>query len=144
MTDGEMFALLKIHRSSLWRALWLGLVAGLLVLAPSVYMLEVYDRVVQSRSFSTLLMLTLAVVMAYAVMELLEYLRSEILREVGHGMDETLSPRIFGLMFEANLRKQVEPVVEVERLVRELRDAWAEMLAKQDSSTGVDRLRGVA
>lgn len=122
MTDGEMFALLKIHRSSLWRALWIGLVAGLLVLAPSVYMLEVYDRVVQSRSLLTLLMLTLAVVMAYAVMELLEYLRSEILREVGHGMDETLSPRIFGLMFEANLRKHpggsIQPLNDW-RLLRE-------------------------
>lgn len=36
-------------------------------------------------------------------------------------------------LLEANLRKQVEPVIEVERLVRELRDAWAEMLAKQDA-----------
>ncbi len=35
-------------------------------------------------------------------------------------------------LLEANLRKQVEPVVEVERLVRELRDAWAEMLCKQE------------
>ena len=35
-------------------------------------------------------------------------------------------------LLEANLRKQVEPVIEVERLVRELRDAWAEMLCKQD------------
>ena len=34
-------------------------------------------------------------------------------------------------LFEANLRKQVEPVVEVERLVRDLRNAWAEMLCKQ-------------
>ncbi|MDB6093966.1 MAG: flagellar protein FliS [Verrucomicrobia bacterium] len=34
-------------------------------------------------------------------------------------------------LFEANLRKQVEPVIEVERLVRDLREAWAEMLCKQ-------------
>ena len=27
-------------------------------------------------------------------------------------------------LLEANLRKQVEPVIEVERLLRELRDAW--------------------
>lgn len=46
-------------------------------------------------------------------------------------------------LFEANLRKQVEPVIEVERLVRELRDAWAQMLAQQDT-TGVERVRGVA
>lgn len=46
-------------------------------------------------------------------------------------------------LLEANLRKQVEPIIEVERLVRELRDAWAEMLAKQDTGAG-DRIRGVA
>ncbi len=35
-------------------------------------------------------------------------------------------------LMEANLRKQVAPVIEVERLVRDLRDAWAEMLMKQE------------
>lgn len=44
---------------------------------------------------------------------------------------------------EANIRKQVEPVIEVERLVRELRDAWAQMLCQHDS-TSVERVRGVA
>jgi flagellar protein FliS len=34
-------------------------------------------------------------------------------------------------LLEANLRKKVELVIEVEGLVRELRDAWAEMLCKQ-------------
>lgn len=46
-------------------------------------------------------------------------------------------------LLEANIRKQVEPVIEVERLVRELRDAWAQMLAQQNSSS-VERVRGVA
>ena len=45
---------------------------------------------------------------------------------------------------EANIRKKVEPVIEVERLVRELRDAWAQMLCKQDVSGGAERVRGVA
>lgn len=46
-------------------------------------------------------------------------------------------------LFEANLRKQIEPVVEVERLVRELRDAWAQMLSQQDA-TAPATIRGVA
>ena len=46
-------------------------------------------------------------------------------------------------LLEANLRKQVEPVREVERLVREIRDAWAQMLAQQDGGVA-DRVRGVA
>jgi flagellar protein FliS len=47
-------------------------------------------------------------------------------------------------LLEANLRKQVAPVVEVERLVRELRDAWAEMLTKQEGPAAPERVRGVA
>lgn len=51
-------------------------------------------------------------------------------------------------LFEANLRKQVEPVIEVERLVRELRDAWAQMLTEQADVGGAgapnERVRGVA
>lgn len=46
-------------------------------------------------------------------------------------------------LLEANLRKQIEPIKEVERLLREIRDAWAQMLAQQDT-VGVDRVRGVA
>jgi flagellar protein FliS len=45
---------------------------------------------------------------------------------------------------EANLRKQEAPVIEVERLVRELRDAWAQMLSGQDNTSTIERVRGVA
>ncbi len=46
-------------------------------------------------------------------------------------------------LLEANMRKQVEPVIEVERLVRELREAWAQML-KQNDSRPAEQIRGVA
>ena len=36
-------------------------------------------------------------------------------------------------LFEANMKKQVEPVVEVETLVTEIRNAWAEMLKKRET-----------
>ncbi|MDP1579775.1 MAG: flagellar export chaperone FliS [Candidatus Didemnitutus sp.] len=44
---------------------------------------------------------------------------------------------------EANMRKDVEPVIEVERLLRDVRDAWAEMLTQQ-GSRGPSGMRGVA
>lgn len=46
-------------------------------------------------------------------------------------------------LFEANVRKDPALLREVEGLVRSLRDAWAEMLAKQESPP-VESLRGVA
>jgi len=47
-------------------------------------------------------------------------------------------------LFAANLHKQVAPVVEVERLLTELRDGWAEMLAKQGRPQGGEPVRSVA
>lgn len=46
-------------------------------------------------------------------------------------------------LLEANMRKKVEPVIEVEKLVRDLRDGWAEMLRTQDAG-GMHQARGVA
>lgn len=46
-------------------------------------------------------------------------------------------------LIEANLRKQVEPVIQVERLLTEVRNGWAEMLGKRDSSAPMP-LQGVA
>ena len=87
------------------RAGWFSLVASLLVLAPSVYMLEVYARVVDSRSHTTLVMLTLAVVGAYLLMEVLEWARGEMLRAASVELDQRLSGRIFRAVFEANLKR---------------------------------------
>ena len=47
-------------------------------------------------------------------------------------------------LFQANLQKKVDQVVVVEGLVRELRDAWAQMLTQHDASAGAERVRGVA
>ena len=87
------------------RSGWFSLVCSLLVLAPSGYMLEVYDRVVNSRNHTTLVMLTLLVLGAYMVMELLEWARSEVIRAASVELDRRMSGRIFSAIFEANLRR---------------------------------------
>ena len=87
------------------RAGWFGLFSCLLVLMPSWYMLEVYDRVVNSRSSMTLAMLTVLVMGAYVVMEMLEWARSEVMHEGGMALDAKLRSRVFAAIFEANLRR---------------------------------------
>lgn len=47
-------------------------------------------------------------------------------------------------LFEANLRKQIGPVIEVEKMLGELRAGWAEMLSKQGSTVSAEPVRGVA
>jgi ATP-binding cassette subfamily C exporter for protease/lipase len=98
-------SVLQSQSGLLRRAFLFTIIAGLLVLAPSVYMLEVYERVVNSRSHGTLLMLTLAVMLAYAIMEALEWVRGEMLHEAGHELDRHISPRLFDLTFEARRRQ---------------------------------------
>ena len=87
------------------QAAWFSLFASLLILAPSAYMLEVYDRVVNSRNHATLFMLTLLVLGAYLLMEVLEWVRSEVMHEASLAFDQRLSGRIFAAIFEANLKR---------------------------------------
>jgi len=87
------------------QAVWFSVCASLLVLAPSAYMLEVYDRVVNSRSHLTLAMETLLVLAAYVLMEVLDWVRSEVLLEASHTFDKRLNKRVFSAIFEANLKR---------------------------------------
>ena len=87
------------------RAAWLSLAASLLVLMPSAYMLEVYDRVVNSRSHMTLAMLTLLVLVMFVVMEVLDWARGQLMHQASLALDQRLSGRIFNAIFEANRKR---------------------------------------
>lgn len=80
-------------------------ISNLLMLAPSLYMLQVYDRVLQSRNEITLLMLTLLMLGAYAILSLLELTRSFVLVRVGARFDMELNKRVYTAAFEQNLKK---------------------------------------
>jgi ATP-binding cassette, subfamily C, bacterial exporter for protease/lipase len=80
-------------------------VINLMLLVPSLYMLQVYDRVLASRNQTTLLMLTIMVLGAFAFMSLLEFVRSFVLIRVGAKLDMALNQRIYTAAFEQNLKK---------------------------------------
>lgn len=73
---------------------------NILMLVPSLYMLQLYDRVLTSRSEETLYMLTGIVVILFITMLLLEVVRSKVLVKVGNKIDALLSKRIFDSLFE--------------------------------------------
>ncbi len=106
----------------LMRAAGFSMVISLLALSPTVYMLEVYDRVVNSRSGVTLVMLTVMVILAYAVMEILEKVRGAMMRASGVQLDEKLSERVYNAMFQGFLKRHVSGGTQVLndlKLVRE-------------------------
>ena len=95
------------------KAIGFSTLISLLALSPTVYMLEVYDRVVNSRNGMTLLMLTLLIVLCYAVMEILEKVRGALMRAAGVQVDEVLSKRIYDAMFQGFLKRQVGGSMQV-------------------------------
>lgn len=80
-------------------------VINLLMLVPSFYMLEVYDRVLGSRNEYTLLMLTLMMLGLYALTSVLEHIRSMVVIRVGGRLDDFLNNRVYNAAFEQNLKK---------------------------------------
>ena len=77
---------------------------NLLVLTSSIYMLQVYDRVLPGRSVETLIYLTLMAAGALATMGALDAIRSRILVRLGTWIDRTLSPSVFQKALENSVR----------------------------------------
>ena len=107
------------------KAIGFSIIISLLALTPTLYMLEVYDRVVNSRSGMTLLMLTVLIVMAYALMELMEAVRGALMRAAGLQVDEILSKRVYDAMFQGYLKRQIGGSIQVLNDLKSVREFLA-------------------
>lgn len=85
----------KASRALYWTVGVFSLFANLLMLTGPLYMLQVYDRVLGSRSEETLVALSLLVVFLFAVMGLLDYARGRIMARVGARFQADLDRRVF-------------------------------------------------
>lgn len=87
---------LRDYRPYLWHALLLSVVSNLLALAPMMYMLQVMDRVMSSRSNETLFMLTILVLLLLGFTAKLDSLRGQLLLQLGQAFQARLQPVIIG------------------------------------------------
>jgi ABC-type protease/lipase transport system fused ATPase/permease subunit len=71
---------------------------NMLLLAPSLYMLQTYDRVLSSRSLETLYMLTLLLGVLLLSMSALEMVRSRLLVKANTAIDNMLAPYLLDKM----------------------------------------------
>ena len=119
-------------RSELGRALYafrreffivglFSMVVNLLMLAPTLYMLQVYDRVLVSRSEVTLVFVSLITLFLFAVMAFAEWSRSRLLVRTGVRLDAVLGTRVFNASFEANLSHSGAPAQRAFQDLIELR-----------------------
>jgi len=100
VTNSELKQAIFASKKSFMIVGFFSMFINLLMLVPSLYMLQLYDRVLTSRSEETLVMLTAIVVVLFITMALLEIVRSKILVKVGNKLDGILSERIFNTLFE--------------------------------------------
>lgn len=77
---------------SLARVFFLSAFINLFGLTMPLYLMQVYDHVIPSRSIDTLVMLSLIVVLAIGVHAVLESIRKEILVRIGTWLDERVQP----------------------------------------------------
>ena len=100
----ELFTAIFSLRRAFFAVAAFSLCINLLMLVPSLYMLQIYDRVITSRNGMTLLMITLIMLLAYALLGILEWVRSRLLIGASLQFDEALKDRVFNAAFEAVLR----------------------------------------
>jgi PrtD family type I secretion system ABC transporter len=79
-------------------------VVNMLTLTGSIYMLQVYDRVIPSRDTATLLGLSAIVVVAYLLQGYFDALRSRMLARIGALFDADLQPHIYHTLVSLPLR----------------------------------------
>ena len=82
----------------------LSALANLLMLTPTIYMLQVYDRVMVSQNELTLIALSLIALVLFGVIAVAEWARSKILVRTGVRLDDRLGTRVFNASFESHLK----------------------------------------
>lgn len=85
--------------------------ANLLMLTGPLYMLQVYDRVLGSRSVETLVALSLLVAFLYGIMGLLDFARGRVMARVGARFQGALDRRVFEAMLRRSAVAQ-DPVAQ--------------------------------
>ncbi|MBS1191149.1 MAG: ABC-type protease exporter, ATP-binding component PrtD [Rhodocyclaceae bacterium] len=94
---------LRAFRGAFIAVAGFSLVINLLMLMPTLYMLQIYDRVLASRNEVTLLMLTLIMLGIYGLEAALELVRARVLIRASSALDLRLGSRVFDAAFRRYL-----------------------------------------
>ncbi len=115
---------MKLAGARLWSGLlawnrpdWLAVtgfaaVINLLMLVPTLYMLQIYDRVLVSGSQGTLLAVTLITVFLLALMASADWFRSRLLIRIGLSLDARLAPAVFRSAYRQRLQGQPASITQ--------------------------------
>jgi ATP-binding cassette subfamily C protein len=94
---------------------------NLFLLAPSIYLLQIYDRVMASRSIDTLVMLTIIIAAAVIVGSVLDIVRRAALSRIGSWLDHRLRSAVLTASFEYAARADTNVAADCYRDLSTLR-----------------------
>ncbi|MCB5174302.1 type I secretion system permease/ATPase [Microvirga lenta] len=119
--SSEVFDALKASSPAFIGVAVFSAVVNILALTGSIYMLQLYDRVLSSRSISTLVGLSLIVLAAYFLQGGLDAIRGKMLARIGARFDELLSRRIFDLVAAMPLKgarqaESLQPIRDLDQI----------------------------
>jgi len=101
----EILNVVRSYKNIFYILLVFTAIINFIMIVPALYMFQVYDSVLSSRSFETLLMLTLIAVFMYAVFGFLSWTRSQILVRINNDIDQKLSNRTFFLFYQVSFKQ---------------------------------------
>lgn len=102
----ELKAIRKESRGLYWTVAVFSFFVNLLMLTGPLYMLQVYDRVLGSRSVETLVALSILVAFLYGMMGILDFTRARILARIGARFQSRLDQRVFAAVLTRSAMSQ--------------------------------------
>ncbi|PZW49130.1 ATP-binding cassette subfamily C protein/ATP-binding cassette subfamily C protein EexD [Humitalea rosea] len=102
--DSVLTAAISACKRQFWTVGLFSGVVNLLQLTVSLYMMQVFDRVLATRSLDTLYYLTAIALLAISVLALLEAVRSLVMQRVAAWIEQRVAPESFSRAIEAQLR----------------------------------------
>lgn len=103
--SGDIAQALWAQRSAWVVVALFSMVVSVLLLTPTLYMLQVYDRVMVSRSELTLLVVSLVTLLLFVAMGFADTMRARLLVRLGARLDVTLGPRVCSAAFARSARE---------------------------------------
>ncbi|KAF0176168.1 MAG: ATP-binding cassette subfamily C bacterial [Rhodobacteraceae bacterium] len=124
--EAELRAARADQRGLLWAVGIFSIFANILQLTGSLYMLQVYDRVLGSRSEATLVALSVLVTFLFLAMGILDNARARVMARIGAKMQDRLDRRVFSAAMRRLTLQPNEPTaVAAQRDLEAIQRLWA-------------------
>jgi ATP-binding cassette subfamily C exporter for protease/lipase len=104
---------LRPYKQELFLALILSAITNVLLLVPTLYMLQLFDRVMISKSTFSLIAITVICMFLLIIQAASEYYRSKVVVAIGIKLDQTISTVLFQSSFKRQLRDNTESASQI-------------------------------